>query len=313
VSHTVTSGRAFRPRLRDSVIVVQLVDGRLQFRATHERVVSTFDVDPWVVELVPLLDGTRTTRQLAEELSLGHGDRRLHDVLELMRRERFLSVGSPPGDRTTRHSRQMLLFDEMIAAGEVDGSAGLPDARALQARLTRARVVVETWRAHVEEADDLRTILREGDLVVSCADQPSVAHVSDVVAEASQAAGSTHIVGGAYGALLGAPGVSVIPGRTTCWLCIREATADDHGRAARVLKGSVPGGVVAPLAGIVGSLTAMEVLRLLLGLPPTLAGGIREIDLATHDSVWRAVPPRPECGCVSTPVTSACPTSWATR
>jgi len=287
VSHTVTSGRAFRPRLRDSVIVVQLVDGRLQFRATHERVVSTFDVDPWVVELVPLLDGTRTTRQLAEELSLGHGDRRLHDVLELMRRERFLSVGSPPGDRTTRHSRQMLLFDEMIAAGEVDGSAGLPDARALQARLTH--------------------------LVVSCADQPSVAHVSDVVAEASQAAGSTHIVGGAYGALLGAPGVSVIPGRTTCWLCIREATADDHGRAARVLKGSVPGGVVAPLAGIVGSLTAMEVLRLLLGLPPTLAGGIREIDLATHDSVWRAVPPRPECGCVSTPVTSACPTSWATR
>ena len=54
MSADARTGSAARPRLRDSIIVVQLADGRLQFRATYERVVSTFSVEPWVADLVPL-------------------------------------------------------------------------------------------------------------------------------------------------------------------------------------------------------------------------------------------------------------------
>jgi molybdopterin/thiamine biosynthesis adenylyltransferase len=354
-----------RPRLRDSVIVVQLTDGRLQFRATYERVVSTFSVEPWVVDLVPLLDGTRTREELAHTLSVSD-EGALDDVLTVLESERFLAPETSPTDRAARHSRQLQLFDEMISADELTAVAPGHDASTIQSRLTCARVVVVgvggagSWvvqslaaagvgnlvlidpdivepsnlnrqvlfdsgdigrvkvdaaaervaeidaritvdvrRMRVDTSEQLAAQLSEADLVVSCADQPSVPVVADVVATACTAAGVPHIVGGAYGAQLGAPGVTVLPGRTTCWSCIRAATADDHGRAARTVKGSSPGGSVAPLAGVVGNMTAWEALRILLGAPPALTGGVREVDLATFDSVWRPIPPRDDCGCVA--------------
>lgn len=364
MSADARTGSAARPRLRDSIIVVQLADGRLQFRATYERVVSTFSVEPWVADLVPLLDGTRTPVQLAQTLSLR--DRgALEDVLEVLESERFLASEASSTDRATRHSRQLQLFDEMISADELSAVARGHDASTIQSRLTGACVVVvgvggagswvvqslaaagvgrlvlidpdvvelsnlnrqvlfdsgdigrvkvdaaaervaeidaditvDVWRTRVDTAEQLATLLSGTDLVVSCADQPSVPVVADVVATASTAVAVPHIVGGAYGALLGVPGVTVLPGRTTCWSCIRAATADDHGRAARTLKGSSPGGSAAPLAGVVGNMTAWEALRILLGAPPALAGGVREVDLASFDSVWRPIPPRLECGCV---------------
>lgn len=351
-----------RVRLRDSVTVLSESAARVQFRSTFEATVTSFDVEPWVHQVLPLIDGTRTSAELAEASPPGVSRADVDDLVGVLVSEHLVSTHVLTADDSGRHSRQLRLFDEVIAAGGVrDGL----DAAALQRRLRSATVLLlgvggaGTWvaqalahsgvgrlvlcdpdtvelsnlgrqvlfgtddvgRAKAEAAADrIRQIdsavvvaevrslittsveladLCEGvDLVVACADSPSVAEVADLVAEACAPRGINHIVGGAYGSMLGAPGISVVPGRTTCWPCVRAATTHDHGGSAMtVLKGTRAGGTTASIAGVVGNLTALEAVRLLTGMRPALAGGIREIDLSTYDSSWRAVDRQPTCSC----------------
>ena len=351
-----------RVRLRDSVTVLSESAARIQFRSTFEQTVTTFDVEPWVHEVLPLVDGTRTSAELTEASPAGVSREDIDGLVDVLVNENLVSTHSLSTDTHGRHSRQLRLFDEVIAGGGVREG---PDAAELQRRLRSATVLLigvggagswvaqslahsgvgrfvlcdadtielsnlgrqvlfvtdDVGRAKVEAAADrIRQIddtivvdevrrfiscsaeladLCDGvDLVVACADSPSVAEVADFVAEACAPRDIAHIVGGAYGSMLGAPGISVIPGQTTCWPCVRSATIDDHGGSEMtVLKGTRPGGTIAPIAGAVGNLTALEAIRLLTGMRPALAGGIREIDLATYESSWRSIDPRLACSC----------------
>jgi molybdopterin/thiamine biosynthesis adenylyltransferase len=157
--------------------------------------------------------------------------------------------------------------------------------------------VVTGHRRSIQEVSDLSDLLEDADLVVSCGDDPDPFTLSDIVAESAQAAGVPHIVGGAYGGNIGSPGVTVIPGRSRCWQCIREATRDDHGRVSMTtVKGRTSaGGSIAPVAGMVGSMTAWEALRVLLGLPLGLANQVREMDLMSLEWRIREVARREDC------------------
>lgn len=351
-----------RVRLRDSVTVLSESPARVQFRSTFEQTVTSFDVAPWVHEVLPLIDGTRTSEELAGDSAAGVSRAEVDDLVDVLLEERLVTAHLLTTDASGRHSRQLRLFDEVIAAGGVPDAS---DAAALQRRLRSATVLLvgvggagswvaqalahsgvgrfvlcdpdtielsnlgrqvmfvtdDVGRAKVEAAADriqqidsaivvaeVRSLITtsveladlcEGvDLVVACADSPSVAEVADLVAEACAPRGIAHIVGGAYGSMLGAPGISVVPGRTTCWPCVRAATVDDHGGSAMtVLKGTRAGGTTASIAGAVGNLTALEAVRLLTGMRPALAGGIREIDLGTYESSWRSIDRRPTCLC----------------
>jgi molybdopterin/thiamine biosynthesis adenylyltransferase len=350
-----------RVRLRDSVTVLSESSSRVQFRSTFEQTVTAFDVEPWVHAVLPLMDGTSTSAELADAVA-GVSRSDIDDLVDVLVSERLVTTHLLSTDTSGRHSRQLRLFDEVIAAG--GGLEGL-DASAVQDRLNSSSVLVVgvggagSWVVqalahtgvgrlvlcdpdrvelsnlgrqvmfvaddvgrpkveaaaerirqiddtiavdhvirHVSCSSDLDDLCEGVDLVVACADSPSVAEVADLVAEACAPRGIAHIVGGAYGSMLGAPGISVLPGRTTCWPCVRAATIDDHGGSEMtVLKGTRAGGTTASIAGAVGNLTALEAVRLLTGMRPALAGGIREIDLATYESSWRSVERQPTCPC----------------
>lgn len=141
--------------------------------------------------------------------------------------------------------------------------------------------VVTGHRRSIRSPSDVLDILEGADLVIGCGDDPDPFTLSDILADSAHAAGVPHIVGGAYGGNIGSPGVTVIPGETTCWRCVRNATRDDHSRISMTtVKGRTgAGGSIAPVAGMVGSITAWEALRILLGLPLGLADQVREMDL----------------------------------
>nr|WP_228514200.1 ThiF family adenylyltransferase [Frondihabitans sp. VKM Ac-2883] len=329
-----------------------------------ELVVTEFEVDPYVFDLVSLLDGTRSLPQLLHELSASHAvtQAEVDDVLAVLSEERLLRVAASPETVPERHSRQALFLDELVASHAFLASS----AEDLQRRLAEAHVVIVgaggagSWviqslaltgigtftvidpdvveisnlnrqvlylpgdvgrpkadvavrrlyeldssiRVHsvkraVVSTDDLADLVASASLVINCADEPNVTAASDVVASVAQPLGIPHIVGGAYGANLGAPGTTIVPGRTVCWACIRAATSFDHGGDAWIpIRGrSKSSGSLAPIAGMVGNLLAWEAVRVILQLPPALADGIREIDLMTL--VWRErrLESRPDCSC----------------
>ena len=328
------------PRIRDSILVFGSSPTRVQVRWTLERRVSVFDVEPWVRDLLRLLDGTRTVEELAQELRTTSTGEDIRSVLGVLTSEKIVTHAGRGWDDDERHSRQMRFFDELISAGEAPGR----DAVDLQERLRAATVVVlgvggagswvvqalahagvgrlvlidpdtvelsnlgrqvlfstsdlglpkvergarrvraidpaitvRTRSCPIRGVRDLESCLEGvGDvsLMVSCADEPSVAEASDVVADFCTPRGITHVVGGAYGFALGSPGVTVMPGRTTCWSCVRAEVGEDHGGTGRdVIKGAGPVGTSAPVCGVVGNATALEIIRVLTGQSPLLAGG----------------------------------------
>lgn len=362
-STTQSAASEYRPALRGSVIAARK-NSRIQFTRLMELVVTEFEVDPYVFDLVSLLDGTRSLLEIHQELSASHAvtQAEVDDVVAVLGEERLLRGAASAEAVPERHSRQALFLDELVASR----ASLAPSAEVLQRRLAEAHVVIigaggaGSWviqslaltgvgtftvvdpdvieisnlnrqvlylpgdvgqpkvdvavhrlreldpsirvrpvKRAVVSTDDLADLVSSASLVVNCADEPNVTAASDVVAAAAQPLGIPHIVGGAYGANLGAPGATIVPGRTVCWACIRAATSSDHGGDAWIpVRGrSKSSGSLAPIAGLVGNLLAWEAVRIIMQMPPALADGIRELDLLTL--AWRDRPleSRADCPC----------------
>ena len=352
-------------RLRDSVLVFNR-DCRMQFICTMELRVLEFDVSPFVIELIPLLDGSNSVERIESTLqgSAGFTRKSLDNVLAIMETHRLFDLHpEPKHSEASRFERQERLFQEfastfalasspselqeklrtskvvvvgvggtgtwllqsLVAAGigrvEIfdpdfveltnlnrqglyqpsDLGLAKVDAAAERFKSINGTLHVTTNRRRVIAAADLKSALRDANLVVGCADEPDVVVISDIIAEAATEARVPHIVGGAYGGNLGVPGTSIIPGQTVCWQCIRSQTMNDHNRSDFLpLKGRTrSGGSTAAVSGLVANLAAWEALRILLGLPLALSGQVRELDLFTLDWRVRKLARLPDCSCVA--------------
>lgn len=267
----------WRPlRLRDSVLVFNR-DCRMQFICTMELRVLEFDVSPFVIELIPLLDGSNSVERIESILegSAGFSRTSLENVLAIMEAERLLDLyPRQEHSEASRFERQERLLHEFASTFSLANSP-----TRLQEKLRTSKVVVVgvggtgTWL--------LQSLVAAG-----------IGRVDARV---------PHIVGGAYGGNLGVPGTSIIPGHTVCWQCIRSQTMNDHNRAGFLpLKGRTrSGGSTAAISGLVANLAAWEAMRILLGLPLALSGQVRELDLFTLEWRVRKLRCLPDCSCAA--------------
>ncbi|MGH7322678.1 MAG: HesA/MoeB/ThiF family protein [Candidatus Rokuibacteriota bacterium] len=90
--------------------------------------------------------------------------------------------------------------------------------------------------------------------------------------------------------------LAVRPRSTACYRCVYRSAPP---------VGTVPSceaaGILGPVAGVVGSLQAVEALKLCLGLPSTTAGHLLLYDGATGETRAVAVRPDPRCLACGTP------------
>jgi molybdopterin/thiamine biosynthesis adenylyltransferase len=82
--------------------------------------------------------------------------------------------------------------------------------------------------------------------------------------------------------------MAIRPGETACYRCLFPTPPRDAPSCAEA-------GVLGPAAGVVGSLQALEALRLLGGLPGGLEDGFLQIDLLAHDYLRVSARRRPDC------------------
>jgi molybdopterin-synthase adenylyltransferase len=161
---------------------------------------------------------------------------------------------------------------------------GVPKAESAAAKLRYLNpdIVVEAYQVRAEAAN--AAALVEGqDLVVDCSDSFETRYA---VNAACCAARLPLVEGG----VLGMSGIvmSVKPGRTACYRCAFPVEPSDAPRCADA-------GVLGPAAGVVGSLQALEALKLLTGVAPAVADGFLQVDLATADFVRVRTTRRPDC------------------
>jgi molybdopterin-synthase adenylyltransferase len=70
--------------------------------------------------------------------------------------------------------------------------------------------------------------------------------------------------------------MSIRPERTACYRCAFPAAPADAPRCADA-------GVLGPAAGVIGSLQALEAMKLLTGVAPAIADGFLQVDLASTE------------------------------
>lgn len=140
------------------------------------------------------------------------------------------------------------------------------------------------------------------DLIINCADKPTVDETSYIVGEYAMPRGIPHIVGGGYNLHQSLVGQVVIPGKTACLECFRmnldELNEIDTSNIRKLENKNRRVGSFLPLSALSSAITANEAFKVLAGLDNlTMAGKrteflLRELNFANvemhrhHDCKW---------------------------
>ena len=160
--------------------------------------------------------------------------------------------------------------------------AGKAESAAARARALNPEILVEAYPARLEEAN--APALVEGqDLVVDCSDSFTTRYA---VNAACCAAAVTLVEGGVVG--LSGLVMSVRPGETACYRCAFPESPADAPSCAEA-------GILGPAAGVLGSLQALEAMKLLGGLDGALLDAFLSVDLAGYETTRVEVRRRADC------------------
>ena len=158
---------------------------------------------------------------------------------------------------------------------------GAPKAHSAVAKLgfLNPEVVIEPYQARFNAA-----MVEGQDVVVDCTDSFASRYAINA---ACCSAGVALVEGGVTG--LGGLVMAIRPGETACYRCAFPEPPPPGARPS-----CAEAGVLGPAAGVVGSLQALEALKLLAGLP-ALTDAFLQIDLASLDFLRVATRRRDGC------------------
>jgi molybdopterin/thiamine biosynthesis adenylyltransferase len=163
---------------------------------------------------------------------------------------------------------------------------GVPKAHSAAAKLgfLNPEVVVDPYQVRLEPAN-AAALVDGHDLVVDCSDSFATRYAVN----AACCAVRTPLV---EGGVLGLSGLvmAIRPGETACYRC---AFPEPPEPAA--VPSCAQAGVLGPAAGVIGSLQALEALKLLAGLEPALTDAFLHVDLQDHAVLRVAVERRAGC------------------
>jgi molybdopterin-synthase adenylyltransferase len=157
---------------------------------------------------------------------------------------------------------------------------GVPKAHSAVAKLgfLNPDVVVQPYQARFTPA-----MVEGQDLVVDCTDSFETRYA---VNAACCAAGVPLVEAGVTG--LSGLVMTIRPGETACYRCAFPDAPVDAPSCAEA-------GVLGPAAGVIGSLQALEALKLLAGLPEPLSDAFLQVDLAGGSFLRVSVSRRADC------------------
>ncbi len=171
--------------------------------------------------------------------------------------------------------RQLLHFTPDLGVAKAESAAA-------KLRFLNPDVLVEPYQVRVD-AENAAGLVEGQDLVVDCSDSFATRYA---VNAACCAAGVRLVEAGVLG--MAGMVMSIKPGRTACYRCAFPSAPVDAPRCADA-------GVLGPAAGVIGSLQALEAMKLLTGVAPAIADGFLQVDLATAEFLRVHVARRADC------------------
>jgi molybdopterin-synthase adenylyltransferase len=174
--------------------------------------------------------------------------------------------------------RQLLHFTPDLGVAKVESAAA-------KLRFLNPDTLVEPYQVHVDEANAAGLVAGQS-LVVDCSDSFATRYE---VNAACCAARTPLVEGGVVG--ISGLVMSIRPGESACYRCAFPEPPPP-GTAPTCAEA----GVLGPAAGVIGSLQALEALKLLAGLDGALLDAFLQVDLYDHAFLHVSVTRRADCG-----------------
>jgi molybdopterin-synthase adenylyltransferase len=171
--------------------------------------------------------------------------------------------------------RQPLHFTPDLGVPKVESAAA-------KLRFLNPDVIVEPYQVRLD-ADNANGLVEGQDLVIDCSDSFETRYA---VNQACCDAGIDLIEGGAVGwsGLV----MTILPRATACYRCAFPVEPEDARSCAEA-------GILGPVAGTLGSLQALEAIKLLSGTQAPLLDHFLSVDLASLEFTQVHVQRRPDC------------------
>lgn len=138
------------------------------------------------------------------------------------------------------------------------------------------------------------------DLIINCADKPTVDNTSLWIGEYAMSRGIPHIVGGGYNLHLSLIGQTIIPGKSACMKCFQKTLEEENTiDPAKVKKLSVQNrkvGSFGPMCSIIASMIGMEAIKVLCKeIIPSNLNRRGEFDIYNMDIKYKNYTRRSDC------------------
>jgi molybdopterin/thiamine biosynthesis adenylyltransferase len=171
--------------------------------------------------------------------------------------------------------RQLLHFTPDLGVAKAESAVA-------KLRFLNPEVIVEPYQMRVD-AENAGALVEGQDLVVDCSDSFATRYAVNAACCAARVPLVEAGVLGMSGLVM-----SIKPGRTACYRCAFPSAPADAPRCADA-------GVLGPAAGVIGSLQALEAMKLLTGVAPAIADGFLQVDLATTEFLRVKASRRDDC------------------
>jgi len=125
------------------------------------------------------------------------------------------------------------------------------------------------------------------DLVINCADYPSVDYTTNIVGKECMLKNIPHLVGGGYNLHLSLIGQTVIPNETACVKCfdtaLKKINNDAFKGVKKLNRKDRKIGSFGPLCALSASLTSIEALKILINKHHSLVNTNKRIEFRTKE------------------------------
>jgi molybdopterin-synthase adenylyltransferase len=155
------------------------------------------------------------------------------------------------------------------------------------------------------QMDDLvnnKSLNGKQDLIINCADYPSVDETSLLVSRACLQKKIPHIIAGGYNLHVSLIGPTILPHETACFFCIQKGLEDlqksEFGSLRKLTRKDRKIGSCGPMVGIAATYTVHEAIRTILRgdhIQPLMTNRRSEINFLTGKTHEVSLPRRSDC------------------
>ncbi|OYQ80708.1 hypothetical protein B9T19_05590 [Ignatzschineria sp. F8392] len=125
------------------------------------------------------------------------------------------------------------------------------------------------------------------DLIINCADEPSVDYTSRIVAKYSMSKNIPHIIGGGYNLHLTLIGQTIVPYQTACFECftqkLNELNLSDLKNVKKLHRENRKIGSFPPLSGIAATLATLDAMKIIIKKFKYLNNSNKRIEFSLKD------------------------------